>query len=478
MTLKKTMSPSETMLDKIWREHVIVATPGGEELLFVDLNLLHEGGTFFAFDQLRAQQRTVRKPKLNLAVTDHYLPSLNRAAGVGAIPNPEIRNVVQWLGENAREFGIAHIGPDDPRQGIIHVIGPELGLTQPGLLITCCDSHTATQGAMGSLAIPIGQSNQLRHVLATQTIWQKKPKQMRVRIDGRLSPHVTSKDIILSLIAQIGIGGASGHAIEYCGSVIREMSVEARLTICNMSIEAGARIGMIASDDYTYEYLSGRLFAPVGADWDQALAYWQTLKTAEDAQFDQELSLDAGAISPMVSWGTSPEDSLPIDGRVPDPQLIQDADRRMRVQRALEYMQLQPGTPLSSIAIDKVFLGSCTNGRIEDLRAAAQVVEGRRAVIPAIVVPGSTGVKRQAEAEGLDHIFKSAGFEWRDASCSMCGGSNGDMLERGQRSASTTNRNFEGRQGPGAMTHIMSPAMAAGAAIFGRLTDVRTLGRS
>jgi 3-isopropylmalate/(R)-2-methylmalate dehydratase large subunit len=466
---------AQTMLDKIWAQHVIVPRPGGEELLFVDLNLVHEGQTFMAFDELRAAGRKVRKPKATLAVTDHYLPSLNRKAGVAAIPNPEIRNVVEWLAQNTREFGIEHIGPDDPRQGITHVIAPELGLTQPGLLIACCDSHTATQGALGALAIPIGHLNQLSHVLATQTLWQKKPRQMRITIDGTPGAHVTAKDIVLAIIARIGIGGASGHAVEYCGSTIRAMSVEARLTVCNMSIEAGARIGMVAPDDATYDYLNGKPYAPQGGDWDQALAYWRTLPTDSEARFDRELALDAAAVAPMVSWGTSPEDSSSITERVPDPAGVADPERRRRIERALEYMQLAPGTPLSSIAVNRVFVGSCTNARIEDLRVAARVAKGRRVAVPAIVVPGSTAVKRQAEAEGLDRIFLAAGFEWRDASCSMCGGSNGDTVPRGERSASTTNRNFEGRQGPGAMTHIMSPAMAVAAAITGRLTDVREL---
>lgn len=471
------VSTSRTMLDKVWDDHVIVSAPGSEELLYVDLNLVHEGGTFLAFDALRAEGRTVRKPKANLAVTDHYLPSADRRAGIAAIPNPEIRNVVQWIEENAREFGIEHIGPDDERQGIIHVIAPELGLTQPGLLVSCCDSHTATQGALGALAVPIGQSNQLRHVLATQTLWQKKPRQMRIRIDGALAPFVCAKDIVLALIARIGIGGAVGHAIEYAGSTVRNLSIEGRLTLCNMSIEAGGRIGMVAPDDTTYEYIAGRRYAPQGSDWDRASAYWRSLPSEEDASFDREVTLDASTLAPMVSWGTSPEDSAPVTTVVPDPAGIGDVERRRRVQRALEYMQLRPGTRLDAIDVDQVFIGSCTNARIEDLRAAALVAKGRKAAVPTLVVPGSTPIKRQAEAEGLARIFLDAGFEWRDASCSMCGGSNGDTLARGKRSASTTNRNFEGRQGPGAMTHIMSPAMAAAAAVTGRLTDVRTLMR-
>ena len=469
------MAGARTMLEKIWSEHVIVRNPGGEELLSVDLNMLHEGGTFLAFDQLRIEGRKVRSPERTLAITDHYLPSLPRESGLDAIENPAIRNVVRWLDENTREFGLRHIGMHDERQGITHVIGPELGLTQPGMLITCCDSHTATQGAMGALAMPIGQSNQERHVLATQTIWQKKPKAMRITIDGALAPHVTAKDVILAIIARIGIGGAVGHAIEYAGSTIRAMSIEARLTICNMSIEAGGRIGMVAPDDTTFEYLNGRRYAPQGADWDLAVRHWRTLPSDAEATFDRELAIDASTLAPMVSWGTSPEDSSPITGRVPDPSSVADVERRRRIERALDYMALTPDTPLSSIKVDRVFIGSCTNARIEDLRTAAAVVRGRRTVVPAMVVPGSTGVKRQAEAEGLDRVFIDAGFEWRESSCSMCGGSNGDMLERGQRSASTTNRNFEGRQGPGTRTHIMSPAMAAAAAITGHLTDVRTL---
>ena len=470
-----TLNPPLSLFDRVWARHVIIGNPGGEELLFVDRNLVHEGGTFLAFDQMRSEGRTVRKPRQTLAVTDHYLPSTNRATAPASIANPEIRRVVEALDHNAREFGIEHYGVHHPRQGIIHVIGPELGWTQPGLLIACCDSHTATHGALGALPIAIGQSNQLRHVLATQTIWQKKQGTMRITIGGTLPAHVTAKDVILAIIARIGIGGAVGHAVEYAGSTIRAMSMEGRMTVCNMSIEAGARIGMIAPDDTTFNYLHGKPMAPAGNDWDRALAYWRTLPSHADARFDRELSLSASELAPMVSWGTSPEDASPISDNVPDPSSIADADKRARVQRALAYMKLAPGTPLAGIKVDRVFIGSCTNARIEDLRVAAAVVKGRKAVIPAMVVPGSTGVKREAEAEGLDQIFINAGIEWRDASCSMCGGSNGDLLAAGQRSASTTNRNFEGRQGPGALTHIMSPAMAAAAAVTGQLTDVRAL---
>jgi 3-isopropylmalate/(R)-2-methylmalate dehydratase large subunit len=464
-----------TLFDKVWARHVVVPQPGGEELLYVDYNLVHDGGTFLAFDQLRIEGRKVRRPERNIAVTDHFLPTVNRAAGTAGIANPEIRRVVEMLDENTREFGIEHIGMHDSRQGISHVIGPELGMAQPGLLVTCCDSHTATQGALGALAVPIGQSNQLRHVLATQTLWLKKPKSMRITIDGALTPHVTAKDVILAIIARIGIGGAAGHAVEYCGSTIRAMSLEGRMTVCNMSIEAGARIGLIAPDDATYQYLHGRPLVPRGSEWDKALAWWRTLPSDPDARFDKELALDASVLAPMVSWGTNPEDSAPITARVPDPAAIGDTARRQRIERALDYMRLAPGTPLSDIRVDRAFIGSCTNGRIEDLRAAAQVLRGRRAVVPAMVAPGSTAVKRQAEAEGLDRIFLDAGFEWRDSSCSMCGSANGDQVARGERCASTTNRNFEGRQGPGALTHIMSPAMVAAAAVTGRLTDVRVL---
>ncbi len=469
------MNSPRTILDKIWDTHVIVPRPGGEELLSVDLNLIHEGGTFLAFDELRAEGRKVRKPEQILAITDHYLPTVNRAAGFAGIANPEIRRVVEMLDENTREFGIAHIGMHDSRQGISHVVGPELGLTLPGMSIICSDSHTATHGALGALAIPIGQSNQLRHVLATQTLWQTKPRAMRIAIHGRLPRHVSAKDVILAIIARIGIGGAVGHAIEYSGSTIAGMSIEGRLTICNMSIEAGARIGIMAPDDTTYAYLAGRTHAPEGSEWDSALAYWRTLPSDADAVYDRELTLDAASLAPMVSWGTSPEDALPITGVVPDPAAIGDSERRRRIERALDYMRLVPGTPLAQIAVDRVFIGSCTNARMEDLRAAAQVLRGRRAVVHAMVVPGSSAVKRQAEAEGLDRVFREAGFEWRDPGCSMCCGSNGDLVAPGDRCASTTNRNFEGRQGPGALTHIMSPAMAAAAAVTGRLTDVRSL---
>ena len=464
-----------TLFEKVWSRHVVVQQAGSEDLLYVDRNFINEGGAFLGFDQLRAEGRKVRRPAQNLAVTDHYLPTSERSRGSAGIAHADIRNVVEMQARNAREFGIEHIDMHDPRQGIAHVIGPELGLTLPGILITCNDSHTATHGALGALAMPIGASNQLRHVLATQTVWQKRPRVMRISIDGVLPIGVTGKDAILAIIAKIGIGGAAGHAVEYAGSTIRAMSMEARMTVCNMSVEAGARIGMMAPDDTTYAYLHDRPHAPKGAAWDAALAYWRTVRTDEGARFDRELGLEASGLAPMVSWGTSPEDCSPVTERVPDPATIGDPVRRRRIERALEYMRLTPGTRLTDIRIDRVFIGSCTNGRIEDLRAAAQIVKGRRAVVPAMISPGSTGAKRQAEAEGLDRIFREAGFDWRESACSMCGGSNGDTVAPGERCASTTNRNFEGRQGRGALTHIMSPAMAAAAAVAGRLTDLRTL---
>jgi 3-isopropylmalate/(R)-2-methylmalate dehydratase large subunit len=469
------MTTPRTLFEKIWADHVIVKSPQGEELLYVDFNLINEGQSFLAFDQLRIEGRPSRRPQQHLAVTDHYLPTVNRALGTAGMPNPEIRRVVEMMDENARDFGLPHVGWFHRDQGIAHVIAPELGISQPGMLITCNDSHTATNGACGALAVPVGGGNQLRHVVATQTVWLKKPKTFRISIDGQLPEAVTAKDVILSIIRDIGVGGATGYAVEYSGSAIRAMSMEGRLTICNMSIEAGARIGMIAPDDTTYQVLAGRRYAPKGADWDQALAFWRTLPTDAGAMFDRELTFDATGFAPMVSWGTSPEDSAPIDGAIPDPSHIGDADRRRHVERALGYMQLRPTTPLAEIAIDRVFIGSCTNSRIEDLRAAASVLKGRRAAVPGMVSPGSSAVKRQAEAEGLDRIFIDAGLEWRDSGCSMCNGSNGELVAPGERCASTTNRNYEGRQGRGALTHIMSPAMVAAAAVAGRLADVRRL---
>jgi 3-isopropylmalate/(R)-2-methylmalate dehydratase large subunit len=457
---------------------MIVTSSLGEDLLYVDFNYINEGQSFLAFDQLRIEGRTSHRPEQHLAVTDHYLPTINREGGIAGIPNPEIRNVVAMMANNAAEFGLPHVHMHHHRQGIAHVIGPELGISQPGMLITCNDSHTATHGAMGACAIPIGGSNQLRHVLATQTVWMRRPKSMRITIEGKPAPAVAAKDVILSIIRETGIGGAAGYAVEYVGSTIRSMPLEGRLTICNMSIEAGARIGMIAPDDVTFEHLSRCPRAPKGALWDQALALWRTLRTDDTATFDRELSIDAARLAPMVTWGTSPEDCAPIDGEVPGPGSFADPERRRHVARALEYMQLIPRTRLSDIPIDRVFIGSCTNSRLDDLRAAAAVLKGRKSAVPGMVAAGSSEIKRQAEAEGLDRIFREAGLEWRDSGCSMCNGSNGEIVAPGERCASTTNRNFEGRQGRNAMTHIMSPAMVAAAAVAGRLADVRRLAQS
>jgi 3-isopropylmalate/(R)-2-methylmalate dehydratase large subunit len=466
---------ARTLFEKVWSDHVIVVSPQGEELLYVDFNLINEGQSFLAFDQLRMEGRTARRPQQHLAVTDHYLPTINRDRGPAGMPNPEIRRVVEMMEENAKEFKLPHIGWSHRDQGIAHVISPELGISQPGTLITCNDSHTATNGACGVLAVPIGGGNQLRHVVATQTVWLKKPGTMRISISGTLPEAVTAKDVILSIIQNIGVGGATGYAVEYAGSAISAMSMEGRLTICNMSIEAGARIGMIAPDDTTYQFLSGRRHAPRGADWDKALAYWAALPTDAEAQFDRELSFDAARLAPMVTWGTSPEDCSPVNGVVPDPSGIGDGDRRRHVERALDYMKLKPATPLQEIAIDRVFIGSCTTAHRGPPRGGKRS-QGRRVSVPGMVSPGSHGVKRQAEVKGPS-IFLDAGLEWRDPGCSMCNGSNGELVAPGERCASTTNRNFEGRQGRGALTHIMSPAMVAAAAVFGRLADVRQMTR-
>jgi 3-isopropylmalate/(R)-2-methylmalate dehydratase large subunit len=460
-----------TMFEKIWDAHVVAEGPGGQTLLFIDRHLLHEGATH-AFDRLQVAGRAMRRPDLAVATADHYLPTTPPAAGV---PDPEVREMLASLARHTGERGIAYLGPGDARRGIVHIIGPEQGVTQPGITLVCGDSHTATHGAFGALAFGIG-STEVEHVMATQALWQRKPRTMRITLDGRLGFGVAAKDLILAVIARIGAGGGVGHAIEYAGSAILALSMAGRLTVCNMSIEAGARSGMVAPDETTFAYLEGRPYAPKGDAWGQALAHWRTLPSDAGAAFDREIAIDAGAIAPTVTWGTSPQDALPITERVPDPAAVGDAGKRASMERALVYMGLTPGTPLGAVSIDRAFIGSCTNSRIEDLRAAAQVARGRRALVPAWVVPGSGLVKRAAEAEGLDRIFIAAGFEWREPGCSMCVGMNGDTAREGQRVASTSNRNFEGRQGQGARTHLMSPAMAAAAAVTGRLTDVRTLG--
>jgi 3-isopropylmalate/(R)-2-methylmalate dehydratase large subunit len=463
------MATARTMFDKIWERHVVAEGPGGRTLLYIDRHLLHEGATH-AFQRLAAAGRRPRRPELGFATADHYVPTVP-----GAIQDPEVRGMVEALGRYTAEAGVRYFGPGDLRRGIVHVIGPEQGLTVPGITLVCGDSHTATHGAFGALAFGIG-STEVEHVLATQALWQRRPRVMRVTVDGRLGRGVTAKDLVLALIARIGAAGGVGYALEYAGPAIRALSMEERMTVCNMSIEAGARAGMVAPDDTTFAYLEGRPFAPRADAWGRALAAWRALPSDPGAVFDREVALDAGEVAPTVTWGTSPEDALPVTGRVPDPQAVADAGRRLSMERALAYMALAPGTPLTGLAIDRVFIGSCTNGRLDDLRAAAAVVRGRRAVVPGWVVPGSGLVKRAAEAEGLDRVFAEAGLEWREPGCSMCVGMNGDTAAEGERCASTSNRNFEGRQGKGVRTHLMSPAMAAAAAVTGRLVDVRTLG--
>ena len=457
------------MFEKIWARHVVAEGPGGNTLLYIDRHLLHEGSTH-AFQRFARAGRRLRRPDLSFATADHYVLT---SPGVVAT-DPEIKSMVDSLTRHTAAQEVPFFGVGDARRGIVHVIGPEQGLTLPGLTLVCGDSHTATHGALGALAFGIG-STEVEHVMTTQTLWQRKPRAMRITVEGRLGPGVTAKDVILSIIATLGIGGGVGHAIEYAGSTIRAMSMEERLTVCNMSIEAGARSGMVAPDETTFAWLQGRPFAPAGEAWATALAYWKTLPSDPNARFDREARLEAGAIAPTVTWGTSPQDALPITGSVPDPAAVVDPERRQAMERALAYMGLAAGTPLGEIRVDRVFIGSCTNGRLDDLRAAAGIVKGRRAVVPAWVVPGSGLVKQAAESEGLDRVFVEAGFEWREAGCSMCVGMNGETAREGERVASTSNRNFEGRQGKGARTHLMSPAMAAAAAVTGRLTDVRAL---
>jgi len=458
------------MFEKIWARHVVAEGPGGHVLLYVDRHLLHEGTTA-AFGRLARSGRRVRRPDLSFATADHYLLTSPGSATSDA----ETRGMVGALERHTADQGILYFGVGDPRRGIVHVIGPEQGLTVPGITLVCGDSHTATHGAFGALAFGIG-SSEVEHVLATQTLWQKKPSTMRISVDGRLGPGVDAKDLILAVIATIGAGGGVRHAIEYAGSTIRAMSMDERMTVCNMSIEAGARAGMIAPDETTFAYVEGRPLAPRGDAWRAALEEWKALPSDPGAVFDREVRLTASEIAPTVTWGTSPQDALPITARVPDPMAVADPGRRESMARALAYMGLAPGTPLGDVAVNRVFIGSCTNSRLDDLRAAARVVKGLRAVVPAWIVPGSGLVKRAAEAEGLDRIFLDAGFEWREAGCSMCVGMNGETAAAGERVASTSNRNFEGRQGKGARTHLMSPAMAAAAAVTGKLTDVRTLG--
>lgn len=465
------MTIPTTLFDKVWDAHEILRSESGQSLLWIDRHFVHEG-SFHAFNKLRERELGVARPDLTFGIADHYVPTLTRR--LDAIADAKVRGMIEQLSDNTRTHGITLFGLDDPRQGIVHVLGPEQGLTQPGLLMVCGDSHTATHGAFGSIAFGIGAS-EVAHVLATQTLWQSRPKKMRLTVEGELAPGISAKDIALTWIARLGADGARGHAIEYAGSAIRGLSMEARLTLCNLSIEGGARSGMIAPDATTFDYLRGRPFAPQGEQWEQALAYWQSLKSDEGARFDREETLAAAEIAPTVTWGVSPEEALPIDASAPDPADLQDAARARQVRDSLDYMGLTAGQKLTDIVIDRVFIGSCTNARLEDLRAAADVLRGRRSKVPGIVSPGSTQVKQQAEAEGLDAVFREAGLEWRESGCSMCVGMNGDLVPPGERCASTTNRNFKGRQGPGARTHLMSPAMVAAAAVAGRLADVREL---
>jgi 3-isopropylmalate/(R)-2-methylmalate dehydratase large subunit len=465
------MSRPRTLFDKVWDQHVVI--PGGDEpdLLFVDLHLVHEVTSPQAFAGLRAAGRRVRRPDLTLATADHGTPTIDRALG---ITDPLSRQQVETLLSNCAEEGITVFGPDDPRNGIVHVIGPEQGVTQPGMTIVCGDSHTSTHGAFGALAFGIGTS-EVEHVLATQTIRQRRPRSMAVTVEGRLPHGVTAKDLVMGIIAQIGVGGGAGHVIEYGGEAIAGLSMEERMTVCNMSIEAGARAGLIAPDDTTFSYIEGRPYAPSGGAWDEAVGFWRSLPGDDGASHDAEVVVDAAALAPFVSWGTNPAQAVPVTSQVPSPESFDDPHLREAAARALAYMDLQAGTPMTEIALDRVFIGSCTNARLDDLRAAAAVVKGHHVHpdVAAMVVPGSGLVRQGAEAEGLDKVFTEAGFEWREPGCSMCLGMNPDILAPGERCASTSNRNFEGRQGRGGRTHLVSPPMAAAAAIAGHLVDVR-----
>ena len=464
------MSGPQTIIDKLWSAHEIARREDGAALLWVDRHYVHEG-SFLAFDQIRKRRRTVAEPTLTFGIADHYVPTRGRER---SIADPSIADMVGKLETNTSGNGIGLFGLGDPRQGIVHVVGPEQGLTLPGLLIVCGDSHTSTHGAFGAYAFGIGAS-EVAHVLMTQTLWQKKPRRMRVTVSGKPTPGIAAKDIALSVIARIGADGARGHAVEFAGSAISALSMEGRMTLCNMSIEGGGRCGIVAPDAITFAYLKGRPFAPKDAAFDRAVEAWSGLASDRDAIFDREVAVDAGAIAPIVTWGTTPDDALPIDASVPDPAREADPVRAKYLRDALDYMGITPGKKLTGIVIDRIFIGSCTNARIEDLRAAAAVLAGRKSKVPGLVSPGSSSVKRQAEEEGLDRIFRDAGLEWADSGCSMCVGINGDVVPPGERCASTTNRNFRGRQGPGARTHLMSPAMVAAAAVTGHLTDVRQL---
>ncbi len=466
------MTKARTLYDKIWDDHVAHEAADGTCLLYIDRHLVHEVTSPQAFEGLRMTGRKVRHPEKTLAVVDHNVPTTDRSKGIA---EPESRIQVETLAANAKEFGVPYFNELDKRQGIVHVVGPEQGFTLPGTTIVCGDSHTSTHGAFGALAHGIGTS-EVEHVLATQTLIQKKAKNMLVQVDGKLPPHSSAKDIILAVIGKIGTAGGTGHVIEFAGEAIRDLSMEGRMTVCNMTIEGGARAGMIAPDEKAFAYFKGKPMAPKGADWDAAVAYWKTLRSDEGAHFDSIIKLDAANLPPIVSWGTSPEDVVAVDGTVPNPDLIEEEGKRQSKWRALEYMDLKPGQKVTDIGLDVVWIGSCTNGRIEDLRAVADVVKGQKVssrLAYAMIVPGSGLVKEQAEAEGLDKIFKAAGFEWREPGCSMCLAMNPDQLKPGQRAASTSNRNFEGRQGYKGRTHLVSPRMAAAAALAGHFVDIR-----
>ena len=467
------MSAPKTLFDKIWNAHLVHQQEDGTCLIYIDRHLVHEVTSPQAFEGLRNTGRAVRAPNRTLAVADHNIPTTERSVG---IEDEESRIQVEALEKNAADFGVPYFAMDDIRQGIVHVIGPEQGFTLPGMTIVCGDSHTATHGAFGALAFGIGTS-EVEHVLATQTLIQKPAKNMRITVDGTLADSVTAKDVILAIIGKIGTAGGTGHVIEFAGSVIRGFSMEGRMTVCNMAIEAGARAGMIAPDQTTYDYLADRPMTPKGDHWDRAVAYWQTLPSDDGAVYDVEITLAAEDIAPTVTWGTSPEDALAITDAVPNPDKEKDANKRAKMERAIAYMGLKPGQKLTDIKVDTVFIGSCTNSRIEDLRAAAALAEGRKVAdgMRALVVPGSGLVKEQAEAEGLDKVFIDAGFEWREPGCSMCLAMNADKLAEGERCASTSNRNFEGRQGRGGRTHLVSPQMAVAAALSGHLADVRNI---
>ncbi len=460
---------ARTLFEKLWSQHVVMQLHS-RALLYIDCHWIHDG-SFTAFGKLQDRGYSVRVPHRTLGTTDHYISTTG--ARVAPLADPELSRIAELVDANASRYGIPLLGPTDPRQGIVHVVAPELGATLPGMTIVCGDSHTSTHGAFGALGFGIGAS-EVVHVLATQCVWQRKPRVLAVEVSGALGPFVSAKDLGLAIIARIGSAGGTGHVIEYRGETIRSLPMEGRMTLCNMTIEAGARSGLVAPDDTTFEYLAGRPWAPRGAQWDAAIVDWRSLPSEPDAVFDQVVHIDARALAPTVTWGISPEQALPVDGVVPDPSTVSSVERS-KIEQALAYMDLRPGMALEDIKIDRVFIGSCTNGRIEDLRVAAQVLAGRRATVPGFVSPGSSAVKAQAEAEGLDRIFRDAGLEWRESGCSMCVGMNGDLAQPRERVASTSNRNFANRQGPQVRTHLMSPAMAAAAAVTGRLADVRKL---